>query len=516
MSAERCGLGSLLPTSCRGRAEAFARRLQCRLRSLGTETDGDGQEPGTSNSSGQNEYDELLDCESWKPTSSTSNNMHEKQPIVSPNSDRFYDFDIDSNPGSPNNEEVIDVNNTDDLNNPFCESGCILASTSSVDIDSDNSDVQYYDPAWSDVFAEAFSAIVPQSHIKTESISSTDTITSQNSIINTQNNNNESHHDESDKIRKCIEQLCNDIIKEAEIEVCKIKLLQAQEKSPIVIISKADSIDIKPECSISKDLIIKSKDEISTLFDSLSLKEPIDDSQLSTPEEDFPRRVRRSSSLKSGKTPPGTPGRKKIVRFADVLGLDLADVRTYMDEIPRVPRSAFDDLIDLSRKSEISQTIPSKCLVPMFQQPGGSAEFLEKVKSNKVCLENAFQSESLSITGTVRVLNLDFHKSVYIRYTLDNWENFADLQATYVPCTSDFFSDKFSFVLYAHTLDIGQRIEFAIKYTTSGQQFWDSNNGVNYVFQCLNSTVPITAQNKIMTTNRDSNSPEDDSWASFY
>ena len=33
---------------------------------------------------------------------------------------------------------------------------------------------------------------------------------------------------------------------------------------------------------------------------------------------------RRCSSLKSGKTPPGTPGHKKIVRFADVLGLDLS------------------------------------------------------------------------------------------------------------------------------------------------------------------------------------------------
>jgi hypothetical protein len=55
----------------------------------------------------------------------------------------------------------------------------------------------------------------------------------------------------------------------------------------------------------------------------------------------LPHRIQRSSSLKTGKTPPGTPGRKKIVRFADVLGLDLADVRTFLDEIPNVPTSAF-------------------------------------------------------------------------------------------------------------------------------------------------------------------------------
>lgn len=38
-SERPCGLSSLLPLgmSCRGRAEAFARRLQSRLRTLGTQ-----------------------------------------------------------------------------------------------------------------------------------------------------------------------------------------------------------------------------------------------------------------------------------------------------------------------------------------------------------------------------------------------------------------------------------------------------------------------------------------------
>ena len=33
-----------------------------------------------------------------------------------------------------------------------------------------------------------------------------------------------------------------------------------------------------------------------------------------------------------------------VYRFADVFGLDLADVKTFLDEIPKVPKSAFDDL----------------------------------------------------------------------------------------------------------------------------------------------------------------------------
>ncbi|KAL3285389.1 hypothetical protein HHI36_019494 [Cryptolaemus montrouzieri] len=68
-------------------------------------------------------------------------------------------------------------------------------------------------------------------------------------------------------------------------------------------------------------------------------------------EESTPK-IRRCSSLKTGKTPPGTPGSKKIVRFADALGLDLADVKTFVDEIPRVPTSAYHDLRNLDDENE--------------------------------------------------------------------------------------------------------------------------------------------------------------------
>lgn len=225
-----------------------------------------------------------------------------------------------------------------------------------------------------------------------------------------------------------------------------------------------------------------------------------DDPNRSTP------RIRRCSSLKTGKTPPGTPGRKKIVRFADVLGLDLADVRTFLDEIPKIPRSAYEDLqcselLDTTASSlrdvtlsdslvstcMSGTTIPDRCVIPLFQQPGGQSYFMDRVRDDFVCLENAVVTDRVSycISGTVRVRNLDFHKSVHIRYTLDGWKTFADLQATYVSNSCDGFSDKFSFTLYAHTLQVGQRLEFAIRFQCRGGQYWDSNRGANYVFQCL-------------------------------
>jgi len=47
---------------------------------------------------------------------------------------------------------------------------------------------------------------------------------------------------------------------------------------------------------------------------------------------------------------------------------------------------------------------------------------------SQVFLENAFFSDNFTIKGAVRVLNMDFYKSVYIRYTYDEWKTFTDFQ----------------------------------------------------------------------------------------
>lgn len=229
-----------------------------------------------------------------------------------------------------------------------------------------------------------------------------------------------------------------------------------------------------------------------------------------------PQRVRRCSSLKTGKTPPGTPGRKKIVRFADVLGLDLADVRTFMDDVPKIPKSAFDDL-ELPQEPQSMSLGPrvEKVLVPLFQQPGSLGGFLDMVRDRQVCLENAAVTDpiSLTITGSVRVRNLDFHKSVYLRYTTDSWRSYADLHGNYVENSCDGFSDKYTFILYGNALQVGQRIELAVRFHCKGQIFWDNNYGTNYCFQCLPVSLPVRPARPPETNNA-----VEDTWAgaSFY
>jgi len=221
-------------------------------------------------------------------------------------------------------------------------------------------------------------------------------------------------------------------------------------------------------------------------------------------------KLRRCSSLKTWKTPPGTPGRKKIVRFADALGLDLADVRMFLDEIPKVPNSAFADLHYEVQAPDPTPPPPQRTLIPMFQQPGTQIDFLQKVRQSNVSLESATLTDValLSISGIVRVRNLSFHKAVHVRYSKDSWATFSDLQATFVPNSSDGFCDNFSFTLYGHTLGIGDRLEFAIRYDCGVGQFWDNNNGTNYVFQCM-------PRNNLTLFPPLGTSP-DDTWTKFY
>lgn len=284
-------------------------------------------------------------------------------------------------------------------------------------------------------------------------------------------------------------------------------------------------IEASPEREPDSKYALPSTNGHSHLAVAQSYKENVyapEPQSLNRSEEDVsvvrPQRVRRCSSLKTGKTPPGTPGtpnRKKYVRFADVLGLDLADVKTFMDEIPVVPRSAYEDLLvtpDDDNDEPDSSTFDGpdlqKVLVPLFQQPGGMPGFLEMVREQSVCLENVMVTDPicLTISGTVRVRNLDFNKSVHVRYTLDAWQTYSDFQAMYIQNSCDGFSDKFSFTIFGNSLQIGQRIEMAVRFSCKGDHFWDSNFGANYCFQCLPANSMLS---KVSSVPSISNNPED-------
>ncbi|XP_014243895.1 glycogen-binding subunit 76A [Cimex lectularius] len=219
---------------------------------------------------------------------------------------------------------------------------------------------------------------------------------------------------------------------------------------------------------------------------------------------------KKSSSLKSAIS-TGGGGEKKIVRFADVLGLDLTDVHTFLDEIPKIPKSAFKDLKNVD-VAPASSPKPEKTLVSLFPQPASQNQFTEKLAYNKVCLENAFITNtiSLNVRGTIRVVNVHFEKKVTVRYSTDKWKTFVDTISQYLEGSSDGFSDRFSFTLPASDMSVGQRMEFAIKYNVLDTEYWDNNSGINYVFQCMPDSPPKLTSSHIPSTTALEN------WGFFY
>ena len=176
----------------------------------------------------------------------------------------------------------------------------------------------------------------------------------------------------------------------------------------------------------------------------------------------------------------------------------MSEVKTFADEVPRVPKAAYADLdVSLSdvevgspvvsravftpKLPSPSQT-PTASLVPMFNQPGGSSTFLENVTNQKISLENAFMEGPHTVVGIVRVLNISFHKSVTVRWTCDDWKTTSETEAEWVSGSSAGNTDKFSFRLVSPVMGAGARLMFCLRYECSGV-YWDSNNGNNYVFQ---------------------------------
>ncbi|XP_053687156.1 glycogen-binding subunit 76A [Sabethes cyaneus] len=613
-----CGITSLLPIgmSCRGRAEAFARSLQSRLRTLGAQGNADEEV-------NQLATDQTSE-NTWLSQEETAVTRLQPLRMVATEADSYFDFglgEIDS-PGSPVEEceytRLIETTSVTPAEAIAPESGYVCSSPCSTTPQATShenspssqasSDCQFYDPEVSDseqaksgsgcdyydcttsdpcttttatsssspriaasrpqhqstsamdstsptksklnqngqlftgcpavtTDSDSCSESLPPSQSTTDTHDSTFTGLSSNNSNSTLQDVTMEGEDIAPAYNKSLEVPNGDCCSSSACELPQPRdepddgkvLSNGHAIMPKELETQTAYFDLKETCPVNlMDLLngaAEDEPEEGEQSPQLQMEEVerklqecnVEQEEAAEPEEerkvrregissadedeDFVRspRVRRCSSLKSGKTPPGTPGRKKIVRFADVLGLDLADVKTFVDEVPKVPKQAYEDL-EINLEPQPLQQISlgpraDRVLMPMFQQPGALPCFMDMVREKQVNLENAAVTDpiTLTITGTVRVRNLDFHKSVYVRYSIDNWRSFSDLQASYVENSCDGFSDKFCFTIYGHSVQIGQRIELAVRFHCRGQQFWDNNYDTNYVFQCL----PISQPNHV-------------------
>ncbi|NWH65222.1 PPR3D phosphatase, partial [Geococcyx californianus] len=158
--------------------------------------------------------------------------------------------------------------------------------------------------------------------------------------------------------------------------------------------------------------------------------------------------------------PQHSPSRRKTVRFADSLGLELTSVHHFCEaDLPRVPlpepaapRAA--DLLKTRKPPALGELEPvlfgppAPPLEPLFPpQPGASPGFAERVRQHKVRLEWV-RAEPAGLRGAVRVLNVAYEKAVSVRYTLNGWASCAEVPAAYQPpAPPDGTTDRFAFLL---------------------------------------------------------------------
>ncbi|XP_043093035.1 uncharacterized protein ppp1r3aa isoform X2 [Puntigrus tetrazona] len=171
--------------------------------------------------------------------------------------------------------------------------------------------------------------------------------------------------------------------------------------------------------------------------------------------------------------PPPVAVRRKV-SFADAFGLDLVSVKEY-------------DNRESSRLEVDSREGEEYYISCLFNVPAMHQDLEVRLQQQKLELERIeLLPGSTTIRGIVRVLNLCFHKAVYVRVTLDGWRSHFDLLAEYMPGSSDGETDCFSFrlVLTPPFQVRGLRVEFCLRYESSVGTFWANNGGKNYIVFC--------------------------------
>ncbi|XP_021110862.1 protein phosphatase 1 regulatory subunit 3D [Heterocephalus glaber] len=201
-----------------------------------------------------------------------------------------------------------------------------------------------------------------------------------------------------------------------------------------------------------------------------------------------PERRQKAASAPGAACGPGC-SRQLRVRFADALGLELAQVKVFnAGDDPWVPLHVLSRLAinsDLCCSSQDVQ-FTLRCLVPDFPPPIEATDFGERLGRQLVCLERVTCSD-LGVSGVVRVRNVAFEKQVAVRYTFSGWRSAQEAQARWrgpagARGSEDVFA--FGFPVPPFLLELGSQVHFAVRYRVAGAEYWDNNGGRDYSLTC--------------------------------
>ncbi|KAJ1747424.1 hypothetical protein LPJ79_005263, partial [Coemansia sp. RSA 1821] len=99
-----------------------------------------------------------------------------------------------------------------------------------------------------------------------------------------------------------------------------------------------------------------------------------------------------------------------------------------------------------------------------------------------------------SLHGTIKVHNLAFKKDIFVRMTTDGWKTFEDVPAVFQRSISSVDGnrpglDRFSFSAPIAEAEHTMHISLCACYCVDGQEFWDNNQGTNYLFKLVAPTA---------------------------
>ncbi|XP_062859913.1 protein phosphatase 1 regulatory subunit 3C-B isoform X2 [Trichomycterus rosablanca] len=189
---------------------------------------------------------------------------------------------------------------------------------------------------------------------------------------------------------------------------------------------------------------------------------------------------------------------KKRVVFADSKGMSLTAVHVFKefeDDSLLLSDLQF-ELADLEDAIVGLKVKKERSLVLDFAQPAADyLDFRNRLKKYWVCLENCVIQDR-SLTGTIKVSNVSFEKSVHVRITFDSWKSYTDIPCVYMNnvygCAD---TDTFSFAVdLPSSVSAENKVEFCISYKTDHQTHWDNNDGKNYSLAHVDNDTDHTKQ----------------------
>uniref|UniRef100_A0A8C5DFS5 Protein phosphatase 1 regulatory subunit 3G n=1 Tax=Gouania willdenowi TaxID=441366 RepID=A0A8C5DFS5_GOUWI len=198
--------------------------------------------------------------------------------------------------------------------------------------------------------------------------------------------------------------------------------------------------------------------------------------------ERFLKDRRRAQSLPALLHPgPGCQERKKSVKFADSMGLTLAEIKHFSTlEEPQIPTKVLHRHRSFPPQDLTLDPDPDQ-LVPIFPEPWDAEHRAQRLR---VCLERITVTR-FDVRGQIRVLDRSPVKEVGVRYTFNEWLSHVDAQALPgVADQPDLLGERFVFTVHTPPCtDPNEAVHFAVYLRGHEGEFWDNNNGQNYTLR---------------------------------